>query len=442
MTTPDATITFDEASTDARLFRRVALRILPLLFICYCIAFLDRVNVGFAKLEMSQSIGLSPEQFGFAAGIFFLTYAGLELPSTMIFSWLGARKTFLRIMMLWGLTVVATGFVTSPMQFYVLRLLLGVFEAGFFPGMILFLTYWFPSAQRGRVTAAVFLANALASTIAGPVSGAIMTGMDGLGGLHGWQWIFIVEGIPACILGIVCFLFLDDGPQSAAWLSGDEKARLANILERDRADGAGETKASVMAALKDPAVYLLAVLYFAPTACNYLFNFWLPTMIKESGVSQLMNIAWLTTIPMLCGIVGLIVVNFSSDLLRERRWHLLGCYFLAAAGLLLSVWLKASPALMLACLCVASFGMTAIGPLFWTLPPTYLKSNATSAGIGIVSTLGITAGFISPTFLGYVKAQTGELSLGLYTIAALMLLCIPLIAFVLPKRATRVGEAS
>ncbi|HWU63853.1 MAG TPA: MFS transporter [Ensifer sp.] len=440
MTIPHSTLTYEEAPSDARLFRKVALHILPLLFISYCIAFLDRVNVGFAKLEMTQKLGISPEQYGFAAGIFFLTYAGLELPGTMMFSWLGARKTFLRIMMLWGLTVVATAFVTGATQFYIMRLLLGAFEAGFFPGMILYLTYWFPSAQRGRVTAAVFLANALASTIAGPVSGAIMTSMDGLAGLHGWQWIFIVEGIPACILGILCFFLLDDGPQNAAWLSGAEKSRLADILERDRGEGAGAAKASVMASLKDPAVYLLAVLYFAPTACNYLFNFWLPTMIKESGVSQIMNIAWLTTIPMLCGIVGLIVVNFSSDLLRERRWHLLICYFLAAAGLLLSVWLKTSPALMLASLCVSSFGMTAIGPLFWTLPPTYLKTEAVSSGIGIVSTLGITAGFISPTFLGYVQAQTGQISIGLYTIAILMLICLPLIAFVLPKRATRVGE--
>lgn len=425
---------------EGRLFRKIAWRVLPILFVSYCVAFLDRVNVGFAQLQMEKALGIDPAQFGFAAGIFFLTYAALELPSNLLFQRLGARKTFLRIMFLWGLTVVGTAFVQTPGQYYVMRLLLGAFEAGFFPGMILYLTYWFPSARRGRVTAIIFLANALASTIVGPLTGGIMAGFDGVLGLQGWQWAFIVEGIPACVLGVVCYLYLHDSPATAGWLSAGEKAYLVTHLQEDQAKSRDHVKRPLVDAFKDPVIYLLALLYFAPVCANYLFNFWLPTLIRESGVSQIMNIGLLTTIPMLCGIAGLLLVNFSSDYFRERRWHLVTCFLLTVVGLLLAIWLRGATFALIGALCIASFGMTAIGPLFWTLPPTYLSRETASSGIAIVSTLGITAGFVSPSFLGFVKAQTGDLSLGIYAIAGLMLFCVPLLIWLLPERATRVGK--
>ena len=434
------TLTETAAAEDSGMFRKIAWRVLPLLFMSYCVAFLDRVNVGFTQLQMGEAVGINPAQFGFAAGIFFLSYAALELPSNLLFQRLGARKTFLRIMLLWGLTVVATAFVTSATQYYVMRVLLGVFEAGFFPGMILYLTYWFPSAQRGRVTAIIFLANAVAATIVGPLTGAIMTGLDGALGLRGWQWVFIVEGLPACVLGVVCYLCLDDGPGSAKWLAATERSQLLARLEQDQTKSDQKVKHFTLATFKDPAIYLLALLYFVPTSANYLFNFWLPTLIRDSGVSQIMSIGLLTAIPMLCGIAGLLLVNFSSDALKERRWHLVACFVLAAAGLLAAVSLQGSTYTLIGSLCVASFGVTAIGPLFWTLPPTYLSREAASSGIAIVSTLGITAGFISPSFLGYIKAQTGGLTLGIYTISGLLLLCVPLLIWVLPERATRVGD--
>jgi sugar phosphate permease len=427
------------AVEENRIFQKTFWRIVPLLVAGYCVAFLDRVNIGFTQLQMGAAVGINPAQFGFAAGIFFLTYALLELPSNLLFQRIGARKTFLRIMFLWGLVVIATAWVTSATQFYILRLLLGAFEAGFFPGVVLYLTWWFPSAQRGRVTAVIFLALPLGGTIVGPLTGAIMSGLDGALGLQGWQWVFIVQGIPACLLGVMCYLYLHESPRTAPWLTDAEKAHLLEQLRQDEERAPAKSGHPVGSTLKDPVAYLLSFLYFVPTCGFYLFNFWLPTLIRESGVSQIMNIGLLSTIPMLCGIAGLLAMNFSSDLFKERRWHLVACFLLAAAGLLMAAWLKGSTYTLLVSLCVANIGLTALGPLFWTLPPTYFGRAAAATGIALVSTIGITAGFVSPSVLGYIKAQTGDLTLGIYGIAVLLLVCVPLLIWAVPERAMRVG---
>lgn len=434
----DRVIAATEADT---VYRKIFWRIMPILFISYCIAFLDRVNVGFVKLEMGQSIGMDPAQFGFAAGIFFISYALLELPSNMLFERLGARKTFLRIMLLWGIVVVLTAFVQTPVQFYIMRLLLGVFEAGFFPGMILYLSYWFPSERRARATATVFLANALASTIVGPLSGAIMTWGNGIGGMEGWRWVFVIEGIPACIMGLVCFFCLADRLETASWLSPRERAIVAADLGADQAAPrvSAHGRGAVLSVLSDPRIYLLSFIYFCATCANYLFNFWLPTLIQDGGVSKIMNIGLLNAIPMLAGILGLLVMNFSSDYLRDRRWHLAVAFLLASVGLFFSAQ-TGNFAASLALLCLANFGVTAIGPLFWTLPPTYLDAQRAPAGIAVISMLGIFAGFVSPMIFGQIKEHTGSLNAGLDLIAAAMLFCVVLVLFVIPKAALRVGR--
>lgn len=424
-----------------RLYRKIALRLLPVLFVSYCVAFVDRVNVGFTQLEMGKSLQIGPAQYGFAAGVFFLFYALLETPSNMLFGRMGARKTFLRIMTLWGATVTATGLISSASQFYAMRVLLGVFEAGFFPGMILFLTYWFPSTHRGRATSVMFLANALASTIVGPLSGGIMTWLAGANGWEGWRWVFLLEGPPAILMGLLCFFVLSDRPQTARWLNETERRLLEAAMQADDPAPAPAAHGAIWQVLRDPIVYLLGFLYFAPTCGNYLVNFWLPTILRESGVDKVLDIGLIVAIPMICGCIGTLVISYSSDRLRERRWHLAACLLVAGAGLTASTFLHGSVPSTVLAFCVMNFAIAAIGPLFWTLPPTYLTRQTSPAGIGVVSTLGITAGFISPWCIGLMRAQTGSFALGIYTVAGLLFLCIPLLLFALPARAARVGGA-
>ncbi len=434
----------DPASPESlkRLFWRVRWRIMPVLFVCYCVAWLDRVNVGFTQLRMGEALGMDPAQFGFAAGIFFLTYATLEVPSNLLFRKLGARKTFLRIMLLWGLTVMATAFVRTPTEFYIARLMLGVFEAGFFPGMILFLTYWFPSDERARALAVVYLASAGAAAIAGPLSTGIMVGLDGAQGLHGWQWVFLLQGLPACLLGIVCYFVLTDTPQQAKWLSAREKAQLAAALESDRVPDERPGRGVAATLLKDPIVWAFVLIYFSAACANVMFNFWMPTILKESGVTQLLDVGLLTVLPWASAILGLLTMNWSSDRFRERRWHMAVAFVLAIVGLFAAVLLVNSPIVLVAFFCLANFGVMSIGSLFWTLPTTYLSQRTAPAGIAMISMLGQLSGFVSPVALGYLRNLTGGFTLGISLIAGLMVVSLWLVVRVLPASAVRVGRTA
>lgn len=424
-----------------RITRRVRWHILPILFISYCVSWLDRVNVGFTQLQMGHSIGIDPAQFGFAAGIFFLTYTTFEIPSNLIFVKLGARKTFLRIMLLWGLTVMATAFVKTPTQFYVARIMLGVFEAGFYPGVILFLTYWFPTSERGRVTAVVYLANATAAAIAGPICTYIMVRFDGFNNMHGWQWVFLLQGLPACLLGVACYFILADSPQQATWLSSEEKDELAAALERDRLPEVRSERSIATALLTDPTVWFFVFIYFSAACANFMFNFWMPTMLKEAGVAKLLDVGMLSTLPWVSGIVGLLSLNWSSDYFRERRWHLAFAFILAIIGFLGAVILKSSPVVLVACFCVANFGIMASGSLLWTMPPSHFSLRTAPAGIAMISTLGMVAGFVSPAALGFLRNSTGGYSLGISLITGLIAISLWLVIRVLPASAVRVGKA-
>ncbi|WP_336596469.1 MFS transporter [Paraburkholderia bengalensis] len=433
-----------DATTEGAVYRKITLRLMPLLFVSYLLAFLDRINVGYAQLQMKTDLGFSDAVYGLGAGIFFLSYLLFEVPSNLLLERVGARLTMLRIMFLWGITSAATMFVASPTQFYVVRFLLGLFEAGFFPGIILYLTYWYPSTRRGAVTGQFMFAIPVAGIIGGPISGWIMSHMGGVGGYAGWQWMFLIEGIPTAILGVVCFLVLKNRPSEAPWLTESEKAVVHQVLESDtgrvksrHTSPSGEFRQ----AATDPRVWLLALIYFATACANYTFTFWLPTMIKGLGVSDLAMVGWYSAIPYAFAGAGVLLVSKSSDKLKERRWHVGGSLIIAAIGLTLTPQLHNSLALTLALLCFVGFFQFGAGIAFWAIPPTYLNTDSAAVGIGLVSSIGVIGGFVSPTLLGFIKTQTGSLSNGIYFISAVMVVGGLAVLFALPKNAVRVGVA-
>lgn len=425
---------------DRIVYRKNFLRIIPFIFVCYCFAYIDRINLGFTKLQMSAALNIDATWFGIAAGAFFLTYALCEIPSNLLLAKWGARRTFLRIMVLWGGATMVTAFISSVGQLVTLRLLLGAFEAGFLPGIVLYLTFWFPVNVRARVTAVIFIANSVGGALAAPLSGWIMTSFDGTLGLAGWRWVFLLEGAPACLLGFLCFFYLKDGPSSANWLSAAQKARLAEQLTVPSSPEHGEAHRFGPEVFANPTNYLVAYLFFAAICCNYLLFFWLPTIVRESGVESLIQVGILSALPLVCGCVGAISISWSSDVLRERRWHLTFCFVLMAASLLASTMATTLP-MILTAFAVASFTTGAVGPLIFSIPPSYLSSKAAPAGIAFISTLGGIAGFASPPALGYIKTATGSLSGGVVAIAVLCAIGALAVAFAIPDRALKVRRA-
>ena len=304
-----------------RLFSKIGWRILPFLILCYMIAFLDRINIGYAQLQMKQTLTFSDATYGFGAGIFFVGYFLFEVPSNLLLERIGVRKTLLRIMFTWGIVACAMAFVQTPLQFYVARFLLGALEAGFFPGIILYLTYWYPSARRGQIIAMFMTATAIASVIAGPLSGATMKYFNDIEGWHGWQWLFISQGLPASILGLAAYFYLQDKPEDAKWLSTEEKTALRFQLDHDHKDVESAHHAGFFQMLKDPKVYGLAFTYFLLLGATYTMVFWIPTLIKSWGVADLLHVGLLATLPQIAGIIGTILMGRHSDKIRERRWH-------------------------------------------------------------------------------------------------------------------------
>ena len=439
---PDA---FSRESGDLdRLYRKITLRLMPLLFLCYLFAFLDRINIGYAKLEMSTDLGFSEAVYGLGAGIFFFSYLLFEVPSNMLLERVGARLTMLRILVLWGITSAATMFVSSATQFYVARFLLGVFEGGFFPGIILYLTYWFPSARRGLVTGMFMFAVPIAGIFGGPVSGMIMTGMDGVHGMRGWQWMFLLEGIPSILLGLVCYFYLADKPANAKWLSAAEKERIMQVLAEDKAGAQGPAHGHAAGqfrkAITDGRVWVIASIYFSAACANYAFTFWLPTMIKSLGVGNLAQIGWYSAIPYLFAGFGVLGISWSSDRFRERRWHVAGSLIVSAAAFSLTTFTTDSLAGSIALLCIVGFFEFGAAILFWAIPPTYLSKEAAPVGIAMISSIGVIGGFLSPTLLGFIKSQTGSLDYGIYAVSGIMVIGGLMTLVGLPSKALKVGN--
>ncbi|KVC79748.1 MFS transporter [Burkholderia ubonensis] len=422
---PGASGAFEEAT-----YRKVSWRLTPLLLLCYVVAYLDRVNVGFAKLQMASDLNLSDTVYGFGAGIFFFGYFLFEVPSNLILHKVGARLWIARIMATWGVISILTMFVTTPTMFYVMRFLLGVAEAGFFPGVILYLTYWYPAHRRGRMTTFFMTAVALSGVIGGPISGFILKTFDGLSGWHGWQWLFLLEGTPSVLVGVLVFFALDDRIAKANWLTDEEKALLARNID---AEEARKEDPSLGAVMSSPRVWLMALIYFSFVMGLYGVGFWLPTIIKATGVADSFAIGLLSAVPYAAAVVAMILIARSADKHRERRWHLAIPAALGALGLVLSVVWAHETALAMLGLTLATMGTLTTLPLFWSLPTAFLGGTAAAAGIAMINSIGNLAGFLSPYLMGWLKQATGANDSGMYMLAGFLVLG-GLLALSVPKR--------
>ncbi len=400
-------------------YSKVGWRIMPLLLICYIIAYLDRINIGYAQLQMKQTLTFSDAVYGLGAGIFFVGYFLFEVPSNLMLEKIGARKTLLRIMFCWGIVAAAMMFVQTPTQFYVLRFLLGVFEAGFFPGIILYLTFWYPPARRGQMIAIFRAATTVCAVIAGPLSGGIMKYLDGANGWHGWQWLFLVQGLPASVLGIVAYLYLQDKPEDAKWLSTTEKTVLRDHLEHDHGLVEGAGHGSFWQLLRDPKVYLMSLVYFLLLGATYTMVFWAPTLIKSWGISDLLMIGIYAAIPNIFGVIGMILIGRSSDRHKERRWHFAACVLIAAVGLGITTVTQGNFIASLAGLSFAVIGIASATPLFFTVTTEYLSKAAAAGGIALISSLGNLGAAASPAVTGAITASTGSPVYAMYLVMAL-----------------------
>ena len=407
------------SNVEEAIYRKVSWRLLPLLLICYLVAYLDRVNVGFAKLQMASALNLSDAVYGLGAGIFFLGYFLFEVPSNMILHRVGARVWIARIMVSWGVVSALTMFVTTPAMFYAMRFLLGLAEAGFFPGIILYLTYWYPAHRRGRMTTWFMTAVALSGVVGGPVSGYILKSFDGAQGWQGWQWLFLLEGLPSIGAGVVVFFLLDDRIANAKWLSPEEK----QLLQRNiGAEDAGKEELALGAVLSSGRVWLMSLIYLSFVMGLYGVSFWLPTIIKATGVKDAFQIGLLSAIPFAAAVVAMILVARSADKHRERRWHVALPGLAGALGLVLSVTWAHNTTLALAALTLATAGIITSLPLFWSLPTAFLAGAGAAAGIAMVNSIGNLAGFLSPYAVGWLKQVTGANDSGMYMLAAFMVL--------------------
>ena len=412
-------------SVEARTMRKVSARLIPFLVICYFIAFLDRVNVGFAALTMNKALGLTATMFGFGAGIFFITYFICELPSNLFLDRFGARKWIARIMVSWGILSGLMAFIpdiahasglSNETIFYTVRALLGVAEAGFFPGIIFYLTLWFPSIYRGRIIGAFMAAIPLSSVIGAPISGMIL-GINGVGGFDGWQWLFIIEAAPAVLFGIVTYFYLTDLPADASWLATDERAWLSTRLVAERRQREAAHNLSVWQAVLNPRVWALALVYFGMVACNYGVGFWLPQIIKAFGLTNAMT-GWITAIPYAISAAFMVWYGRRSDAKVERKGHTAFALALAATGIAAST-LTSNPTLTIIAFTIGACGVFGAPPVFWTLPTGVLSGTAAAAGIAVINSIGNLSGFFGPYAMGWIKDATGSFTGGLLLIAAL-----------------------
>lgn len=413
---------------EAATYKKVGWRLLPFLLLCYVVSYLDRVNVGFAKLQMLQDLQFSETVYGLGAGIFFVGYFLFEVPSNVILHRVGARVWIARIMVSWGLISAAMMFVSSATSFYVIRFFLGVAEAGFFPGIILYLTYWYPAEKRGRVTAMFMSAVALSGVIGGPLSGWIMQNFSGVGGLKAWQWLFVIEGLPSVAIGIATLFVLTDRIEDAKWLNREEKDLLARNIAKDNVV---KQELPIGKVLADPRVWLMSLIYFSFVMGLYGVSFWLPTIIKATGVKDALQIGLLTAIPFGSAVVAMVLVGRSADRSGERRWHIAIPALLGAVGLVMSAVWGQNTVLAMAALTLATMGILTTLPLFWSLPTSFLVGAGAAAGIALINSLGNLAGFVSPFLVGWLKDMTQSTNAGMYLLAcsmvlgAVLTLCVP-----------------
>ena len=398
-----------------RLYRRVSWRLMPFLFLCYVAAYLDRVNVGFAKLQMLADLRFSDTVYGIGAGIFFVGYFLFEVPSNLLMTRTGARIWIARIMISWGVISSAMMFTNSVASFYVLRFLLGAAEAGFFPGIILYLTYWYPAHRRARMVALFMSGVAVAGVVGGPLSGWIMKTFAGHHGLSGWQWLFLLEGVPSMLIGVWTLFYLDDGIRSARWLGEDDKRQLEQAIAED---GKQQQHMPLAQVFSNGKVWLLALVYFLFVMGLYGVSFWLPQLVKNSGVDDVLTIGLLTAIPYVVAAVVMVLAARHSDRSGERRWHAAAAALAGALGLIVATVYSDNTVIAMAALSVATAGILSTFPIFWSLPTAMLGGAAAAAGIALINSVGNLAGFVSPYLVGAIKDATHSTADGIYLLAA------------------------
>ena len=437
-------------------YAKVAWRLIPFLFLCYIVAFLDRVNVGFAKLQMAPDLKFSDTVYGFGAGIFFIGYFIFEVPSNVLLERIGARVWIARIMITWGL--ISSAFVFTPnihwgsiatmfnctdpeFSFYFLRFLLGVAEAGFFPGIILYLTFWFPGARRAKMVALFMTAIAISNVIGSPISGAIMQYMDGINGWRGWQWLFLLEGLPSVLVGVLVFVFLPNGPKQAKWLTAQEQDMVVQRIQEDDASKSElGKKHHFLDAFKDYRVWALAVVYFCGVVCFYAVNFWMPTIIQELGIpkTDFLRVGLISMIPWGLAAVAMVVWGAHSDRTGERRLHAAGGLFVGIVGLIGLALVGHDPITSIIALSLVTVGILSWVATFWSLPTAFLSGTAAAAGIAWINSVGNLGGHFGPDLIGRIRTATGGASeTAFYTLAAVALLGA-IIILVLPKTQPKV----
>jgi D-galactonate transporter len=411
-----------QQAQEQQVYAKVAWRLIPLLFVLYIVAYLDRVNVGFAQLQMKTDVGFSDAVYGLGAGMFFLGYFLFEVPSNLLLERFGARRWIARIMIVWGMVSMAMMFATTPTLFYVLRFLLGVGEAGFAPGIILYITYWFPAARRAQIFSRYMTALAISGIIGGPLSGWILSTMAGVYGWAGWQWLFLLEGAPAVVLGVVVMVLLDDKPANASWLTNEEKALIHLQLEAERAAKIEQGHHyTLWQSLTAPKVLLLGVMYFCFLCGLYGISFWLPQIIKGLGIQDPVRIGMISAMLYSVAAVSMVVVSYHSDGTGERRRYIVGCAVLGGGGFCASALLGAEPVWSLVALTAATAGVLSILPVFWTLPTAFLSGTAAAAGVAMVNSWGNLGGFAAPSMIGFVKQSLGSTDAAMMVLGALLL---------------------
>lgn len=412
---------------EQRTISKISWRLLPLLMVCYFIAYLDRVNIGFAGASMSKDLGFSAAVFGSAAGIFFLSYFLCEVPSNLALERFGARKWIARIMFSWGILSAAQAWVGGATSFNVVRFLLGIAEAGFFPGVIFYITLWFPAAYRARIVGWFMFAIPISTVIGAPISGLILD-MDGMGGMHGWQWLFILEALPAIFLTFVVLFYLPDGPQDAQWLTTEERAWLDQTLAAERQNRESIHKISWKQTLLNPKVIALGFVYMGITVPLYGLGFFLPQIIKGFGGLSNVQVGFINAFPYLVGAIAMIFWTRGSDRMKERKWFVLIPLACIVAGLLIAAN-TAAPVPKMAAVTLAALGIFSALPTFWTLPTAFLSGTAAAAGIAWINSIGNLGGYIGPTIFGTLKDKMGNDVYAVMFLASLAVVAFALVFF-------------
>jgi ACS family tartrate transporter-like MFS transporter len=408
----------DHAATRRRLvIDRVARRIIPFVFFSYVVAYVDRVNIGFAAGALERDLGLSHTQYGIGAGLFFLGYCLFEIPSNLILDHVGARLWIARIMIVWGIVSILTMFVTDVRTFYAARIVLGIAEAGFFPGVVLYLTYWIPAEERARTGALFMMAAPVAIIVGAPVSEAILS-LDGRLGLHGWQWLFLLEGLPAVLMGVLALRVLTDRPEQASWLPSADRDWLSRTMTDERAWRNQTGHVSIRQSFSSGRVWLLCAVYFLNTTVTYGIFLWLPRMLAEASGSSGYGLSTLTSIPFVAALVAMVVIGRHSDRTGERKMHVAACAVIAATGLLLAVAFRDNVWLLVLSFTLSQMGQRSVMSVFWAMPPMVLGGAAAAAGIGLINAVGNLGGFFGPSIMGTLRDVTGGYTGGLLVLAA------------------------